>query len=485
MRTSKLLMFGTALLVLAPTVHAEDGASPAGTGAETEAAMPTAEMPAESGDAVAEAAAPATDAAAETAQLAEDALAEDALAEATAPAVEEMAEPVADAMVEVVDPEAAMPPAAAEPFADAIPGVEPPVADPMSEPGAELGPEEISGVLLGQVGYDAEGRPGRIHVVRRGDTLWFISDAYLGTPWVWPSIWQDNQDIENPHRIYPGDHIWITPSEMRKVTPEEAEALLAGAPVEEELMEPAAQDLADVLIPGPADAIVQAEQPKLRLSDRERVGLVSADEIDAAAGILANTNPRLMISQEDRIYIGLGAGEAAEGDQFTILRVGSKVFDPETERMLGYHVEYLGWIEVMEVDADTSLAVVRESFSEIFKGDKLIARRQPRIEIPLIGAGSGIEGQISFLPYYRTEMGTLDYVYLNRGTQDGVDVGAGLHVYRKGFRTKDEVNGRRREIPDRVVAELVVVRSEPEASVALVRHTEEELARGDYFRGAD
>jgi hypothetical protein len=39
-------------------------------------------------------------------------------------------------------------------------------------------------------------------------------------------------------------------------------------------------------------------------------------------------------------------------------------------------------------------------------------------------------------------------------------------------------------VPDRVVADLLVVKAQPEASVALIRHTEEELALGDHFRGA-
>ena len=57
---------------------------------------------------------------------------------------------------------------------------------------------------LGAVAYDSQGHQGRIHIVVRGDTLWAISNTYLATPWVWPSIWKDNGDIKNPHRIYPG-----------------------------------------------------------------------------------------------------------------------------------------------------------------------------------------------------------------------------------------------------------------------------------------
>jgi hypothetical protein len=206
--------------------------------------------------------------------------------------------------------------------------------------------------------------------------------------------------------------------------------------------------------------------------------------VEAAASILTNVEPRIMISQQDRVYVGLGAGDVVEGDEFTVFRVQEKVFDPGSGELLGYHVNFLGWIEVVDVNADSSMALVRESASEMVRGDKLIARRQPLQEIPLAPAPEDVEGQISFLPNSRTEMGMLDYVYLNRGTLDGVEVGSPLQVYRKGFAVRDDIAGRDRQIPDRVVADLVVVRAAPEASVAFVRHTEEELARGDYFRGA-
>jgi nucleoid-associated protein YgaU len=483
MRTSKLVITATALLVLALAAQAEDGESPAAAAAEPAVDAVQDEV-AEAMPAEPAAPMPETAAAGDAASDVETPLEETAQAPAAEAA---MAEPAEAATGEA--PMAGMPAeagmaegVAAETVpADSMPADPMPVAE-----GAGTEAEALSRIELGAIGYDSEGRPGRIHVVRGGDTLWFISDAYLGTPWVWPSIWQDNQDIENPHLIYPGDHIWITPSEMRKVTPEEAEAMLANVPVEEEeLTEPAARDLADVVIPGPADAVVAAERPSIRVSDRERVGLVSAETVEGAASILANTAPRLMISQADRIYISLGAGDVVEGDQFTVYRVGSKVYDPETSRMLGYHVDFLGWVEVVEVDAEASLAEVRESASEMVKGDKLMVRREPVKEIPLAGAPRDLEGQISYTPSRRREMGMMDYVYLNRGTLDGIEVGSPLHVYRKGFSTNDTVTGSRRQVPDRVVADLVVVRSQPEASVALVRHTEEELTRGDHFRAAE
>jgi hypothetical protein len=407
----------------------------------------------------------------------------------------------ADALVETevdrvqvggeVDPSPeAMPPDESESTPDAAANTETgdELAAPNTEPSDDLAapvPAELAGeparenskptpaVMLGAVGYDDQGREGRIHIVVDGDTLWDISDAYLGTPWVWPSIWTDNRDIQNPHLIMPQDRIWISRYEMRRVTAEEAEQLLSGAPAATGM--PAALEVASG-----GDEL----RKTYTVSSSESSGFVTPQELESSASVIDSVAPRVMMVQPDEVYIGLGDAEVSAGDQFTVFRTDAKIFDPDTNRLIGYHVNVLGWAEVTKPAGETSIAVIRQSNSEIEAGDRVKPREEPMIEVEVTGSPTGVEGRVTFLPAGRGMMATTDFVYLNRGELDGVTVGNQLAVYREGWVASEEARNERVQIPDRPVADLLVVSTRSETSVALITHTETELELGDRFRGA-
>lgn len=332
--------------------------------------------------------------------------------------------------------------------------------------------ESRHAVALGPVGHDEEGRPGRVHTVRKGDTLWDISDAYLGTPWVWPSIWTDNREIDNPHLIRPGDRIWVSPREMRRVTDAEAEALLAGRPGGL----PAAFD---------ADAMPDfgaTGRSSYRVPSVHTVGFVTEDQVRGEASIVESPVDRTWLQDHDEVVIGLGAGEVAAGDKLAIFRPGERVTDSSSGRLFGFATEELGWMEVTEVRDDGATGVIRLSRAEIRRGDHVrpLAPRQPEIAV---GPRLDVDGRIVYTPDARLHMGTIDVVYLDRGTDAGLAVGSPLEVFRPLGTGRDEVAEKRVAVPDRIVAKLLVVETHPEASVAVVTHTTHELVRGDRFRG--
>ena len=63
-----------------------------------------------------------------------------------------------------------------------------------------------------------EGREG-VYVIKKGDTLWDLSQRFLEDPFLWPRLWQSNQYITNPHWIYPGNPIRFYPFEEARVPP--------------------------------------------------------------------------------------------------------------------------------------------------------------------------------------------------------------------------------------------------------------------------
>jgi hypothetical protein len=376
-----------------------------------------------------------------------------------------LAVPVAGDPASGVDPGAGAVAENASPAAEASAGSgEAAPAEPVASSGHRI--------ELGPVGHDAQGRPGRIHVVAPGDTLWDISDAYLGTPWVWPSVWKENQAIDDPHLIHPGDRIWIGPGEMRRVSAEEADALLGGAASDEF---PAALDMDGV--PGAA-----SPAPRYRYSEIQTIGFVTEQEFQGAASIVDTPVDRRYLADHDEVVIGLGEGQATVGEQFQIFRRGDRVFHPATGQLTGWSTEELGWLEVTEVHPESSKAVIRLSRGEIETGDRLLPRRLRGIDIE-VRQPPHVEGQVLFTPDRRLQMGSTDLVYLDRGAVDGLEVGSPLEVYRPMGEAVDAARDETVAVPDHVVAKLLVVEAREATAAAVVTHTTMELNRGDRFRG--
>jgi nucleoid-associated protein YgaU len=396
-------------------------------------------------------------------------------------------------------------------------------AEAMASPRERPAPTTASGrpVVIGPIGVDDQGRRGRIHTVASGDTLWDISNAYLGTPWVWPSVWHENDNsIENPHLIRPGDLIWITSTEMRRVSSEEADALMAGAPTDGSETEvvatptemptddaaplesdettapgpaavnvevasidlPADIDAESLSMPGGPEALMPAGAT-IRIAWRENMSFVSSETVEASASIVEPPRERTWLAEGDVIQVGFGEGDVEPGDQFTVFRDIDPVRDMDGS-LLGYQVEVLGWIEIQTVHPETSTATIEVSVAEMHVGDLLAPREVPLREVAIREAPSDFSGQVVHFPDHRTVVASGDYLYIDRGSIHGLEVGSHLEVFAPGQIRKDVVRRARVETSAIPMADLVVVSVRPDASVAYVASAETEIERGAHVRAA-
>ena len=357
-------------------------------------------------------------------------------------------------------------------------------------------PVVASGIVLGPRGIDDEGRAGRLHTVAKGNTLWDLSNAYLGTPWVWPSVWIDNDDIANPHLIVPGDKIWITANEMRVVTDAEAEAFLATAaemaaapPVFDDAPvaafdgtdEPSTLEAFPVAVPGMQSQSASSGR-RVTVVQREAMGFMSADEYDGASSIVDSPVERTFLAQGDEVVIGVGEGDVEIGDQFMIFQVVEEVRDPQNYRLIGHHVDPLGWLEVRSLTGDTAIAQIRTSYAEIARGVQVVRREPLPASVEVRTTPEVVEGRVVFLPSERTLMADGGHVYINRGEFHGVEIGSELEIYDSGKIVNDRPRRMDVRTPDHVVGKLVVVSVQPDSAVAFVLWSNREVEVGDLVR---
>jgi hypothetical protein len=344
------------------------------------------------------------------------------------------------------------------------------------------------------VGVTPDGKKGRIHTVARGDTLWDISATYLGTPWVWPSVWKENEGIENPHRIYPGDLIWITEGEMRKLTPEEAEMLLrrgrelaqesAEGPVETPPAAPAAAETS-LVKEDPFAALDQGEgaAPRaLHFDGLHRFSFVDQLEAPNFGAVMGNHDPNYWASQNQTTIVSLGEGQVRVGDSFTIFRPLHRVKHPETGETLGHFIEVLGRAEISEVHAEASFARVVTSYAEIAPGDRVMPYEMLPSEIVESPAGEDVEGTIVAFQPNRIRTGEGDMVILDRGTRDGVTSGRRFDLFRPGREARDPATLTKVLVPDDVIGGLFVMRASEKTSLALITRSRTDVIIGDHFR---
>lgn len=283
-----------------------------------------------------------------------------------------------------------------------------------------------------------EGAPDQ-YIVVPGDTLWGISGRFLKDPWKWPEVWRMNQEqLRNPHRIYPGDVIVLDRSgaelQLRLLRGDDpaAAAVAAAAAAPGAAPAPArdtvklsprtrAEPLADKAIPAiPPSAI----EPFL-----SRPLVVGQDELDSAPFVLANQENHVAIGAGSIAYAqGLGADK---GDIWQVFRRGDALIDPDTDDILGYQATYLGEARVIR-RGDPATIEITKSAQEIYAGDRLLpaAKERPTFSYVPRAPWKPVRGRIMSTYASLGETGPLGIVALSKGSKDGLEVGHVLAIHK-------------------------------------------------------
>lgn len=329
------------------------------------------------------------------------------------------------------------------------------------------------------------------YVVQKGDTLWDISTRFLKDPWRWASVWTINEQVKNPHLIYPGDVIFLTyvdgkpqlsvqRQEPEKFVPVEPEASV-------DAVEPPPTPTSGIEEPA---GVTPSGMPVVKLRPRTHASsiLSAIPTISPDAIIPFLTEPLIIgrseladagyvtIGLDDRQALGDGSEFYARGlkknskaEYYQIFRQGAKLKHPDTGETLAYEALYLGDAKVLERGDPTKLVVTRVK-QEISPTDRLLEAPE-KVALPYYfprAPDKNVKGRILSAINGLREFGPGTIVAISLGKREGMQEGHVLRILRHVGTSKDPLTKRQYKMPDEDSGLLMIFRVYDKVSYALI-----------------
>ena len=349
-------------------------------------------------------------------------------------------------------------------------------------------------------GTNLEGMPGElgsdgVYTVKKGDTLWDLSQSFLNNPWYWPKIWADNPDVENPHWIYPGNRLKIRQN-------------VEGAPGEvtpEDEYDPGfnAQNSIPVKKPEIADFSVGTLKPENHSGEQELTGeitpyrlpdylrvrvqtLVTDRELAETGVITGSFERKAMLATYDKVYVSFEKpDEIKVGGVYSIFRPRDEVKHPITRERFGFHTELLGSLRVISKNGKMAVAEIGPVTDDVGRGDRVTIGAALEKTVRRTPNKKNVKGIVLATETAKlTTIAENHVVFIDKGSKDGVEDGNTFNVVHSGdglqkLNLPGELVTYDEEMPGELVATLLVFNVRENSSAAMVMKSLREVNVGD------
>lgn len=310
---------------------------------------------------------------------------------------------------------------------------------------------------------------GFYYTVKKGDTLWDLSQRFSDSPWQWPDLWRENTQLTNPHWIYPGERIRLfrktgihqDQGEATKQVPTLAPQVEASQAVEEQPLQ------VDFVLPG-----------------IDRVGFIRTPPVIPEAIIFKSLDNKKLISKDDIVYIRAGTeggkNDFIPGSRYTVYRN----LDPLTGKLstaAGNQHLFSGIIEITKNNTEYAMAKVIEQFDAIRINDKLMPYEPRQPIIPVIESTPGIQGHIIAAENHSTLLGDLAIAFIDKGSQDNIQIGQVYNIYYQETATQN-TGGKPITLDPVDIGTLFVLHIEKETSTVILTSSSRKITPGQPIR---
>jgi hypothetical protein len=276
----------------------------------------------------------------------------------------------------------------------------------------------------------------QVYIIVKGDTLWDLAKKFLGNPYLWPQIWEQNKYIRDAHWIYPGDTL-IVGVKAAEVAPPPAPSQpqppaapgAAGAPGTGVPGAPGAEGVEGELVPVGSENDIYCFAYLEEKDVKPELTIASAENVEYQEGF----------SEGDIIYLSGGDAEGVKaGQEYFITLPVRKLRHPATGAVLGTVVRYLGHARVLCTQDHTATAEILVSCDAIRLGSGLkpfepIPIPMTILTPPVTRCDPASTKPRGYIVYVREDVVTFakdDVVLIDLGEGDGVAPGTLCVIYR-------------------------------------------------------
>lgn len=317
------------------------------------------------------------------------------------------------------------------------------------------------------------------YTVQKGDTLWDISKRFLKSPWHWPRVWKINEQIKNPHLIYPGDVLvmrWVDGQpQISLLRRDKVEPTLPTAPVlpptdgvpDQRPTDPRTVRVQPRVHKEPIASAIPTIPPEAITPFLSQPLAVGKEELNQAGYVTTGLDDRIALGDQSEFYARGFKGESKE--YYHIFRPGKAIHHPDTGELLAYEAVYLGDARRLE-GGDPAKFVVTSVKQEIIPTDRLLAAERPA-GLPFYmpqAPKKEVNGRVLNALNSVSEIGPLTVVAISLGKREGMEQGTVLRILRSVGTHRDPVVGGRYKLPDEESGLLMVFRVFDKISYALV-----------------
>ncbi len=319
-----------------------------------------------------------------------------------------------------------------------------------------------------------ESETGFYYTIQKGDTLWDLSNHFNDSPWLWPELWEGNDQISNPHWIFPGERIRLYRKSGSQVTTQ-TDAIQPVAtipPVEVAPVKPAEGKKAAV--------------PFFMYKSIDGVGFIRKPPVSPSGTIFEVQGSKVMISEGDVVYIrpaeNTAEGVLIPGSRHTVFRLMKPTDDRDSDKIIGTQHYILGIVEVTKKEADMILAKVLKSFRDIRVDDMLMPFNQRPSKIELKPSTPGIDGKIITSEDHTRLTGEFVLAFIDKGRADNIEIGQQYNIYdqQKTVLENNEISSK--SLPPVDFGTFLVLHTEETTSTVIITNATKNISAGERFR---